>query len=564
MDEENINISFTDFESVSINTMKELWQDKDFTDVTLATSDGRRQLKAHKIILSSASSVFNNILLQHKHQNPPLIFLHDIHLGMLEKILEFIYTGRCEIHQDDLKLFLSCGTALGIHRLVESKDETTNIFKVEMKKTVLESDPHLNTGTIIALEKGADEEHSENMGHLRMNTVDLEQIKTLSSQDKRNELDKSAYEDTNIQMVTVDVAQIKTNGSEDKTLSVPNHFSGDLTEGVIIPCKSCDKTFISRNSLRRHMRRHQKVTLQRAKRFCCTICDFKTYRPCQLRDHEDGHAGKVFKCNECDAVAKSRGSLKGHIKTMHGVPFSCTQCEFKSRGRPSMNNHRETMHEANTYKCDQCAFDTKSRISLGQHKAKVHSEVTKCNICSYGSKCKESLRWHQKVIHEGLIIKCEICDKTFNSPGILKVHKKAHHNHQKRMYSCNECEFTTTGQKISLYRHEEQAHGTKEHMCERCHYKTKVEHNLKIHINREHLELYHFQCEQCSYSSKQKTHLDIHTKSKHEGESLMCNFCNYKALQSSNLKRHQSTKHRQVKQREVKHFETYDNSDNAL
>ena len=548
MDEEKINISFTDFELVSINMMKELRKDKDFTDVTLVTSDGRRQLKAHRIILSSASSIFNSIFLQHKHQNP-LIYLHDIQLGLLEQILEFIYTGRCELHQDDLKMFLDCGTALGIQRLaecVETKDETENTFKVETKKTVFESDPDVNRGTIIALEKFVVEDNSQNMEHSQMNAVDLEQIKTRVSKENTNELEKVEY----IQRGTAqEPQQIKTNGSGDKTLSVPNYSSENKPEGVIIPCKSCEQTFASRISLRRHMRKHRRVTHRREKRFGCTICDYKTNRPCQLKDHEDGHAGKVFKCNKCDSVAKNRECLKSHIKIMHGAPFSCTQCEFKSQFRVSMNNHRETMHEDNTYKCDQCAFDTRTKLSLKRHKTRVHSTGArkKCKMCNYSSKHTLSLKWHQQSVHEGLKFKCDKCDKTFNNPQSLKVHKKAHHN-QKLEYSCNECEFTTISSfKVSLSRHAEQAHGTKEHMCEKCSYKTKVENDLKIHINREHLELYHFQCEQCSYSSKQKTHLVIHTKSKHEGESLMCNLCNYKASQSSNLKRHQNTKHTQAK-----------------
>ena len=546
MEEENINISFTDFESVSINTMKELWKDEDFTDVTLATSDGKRQLKAHRIVLSSASSVFHKIFLQHKHYNP-LIFLHGIHLGMMEQILEFIYTGRCEIHQDDLKMFLNCGTALGIQRLagcVESKDKAENTFNVETKKTVFESDPHVNTGTILAIEKGVVEDNSENMEHSQMNIVDLEQA--LGSKDEINELNRCVDEDTNVQIGIVDMTKIKTTGCEDKTLSVPNHSSGNKPERVITPCKFCDETFISRNSLRMHLRKHQKVTpRQRAKKFSCTICDYETRRPCQLRDHEDMHGGKVFKCNKCDSLAKSRESLKSHIKTMHGVPLSCTQCEFKSPFRLSMKNHMETMHEDNTYKCDQCVFDTKTQKALRKHKTRVHSEVTrkKCKMCNYSS--KHSLKWHQRSVHEGLKLKCDKCDKTVNNPDSLKVHERAHHR-QKVEYSCNECEFTTTGQKVQLFQHAERAHGTKEHFCEKCPYKTKAESNLKIHINREHLKLYHFQCEHCSYSSKQKTHLDIHTKSKHEGESLMCNLCNYKASQSSNLKRHENTKHRQA------------------
>ena len=55
-------------------------------------------------------------------------------------------------------MFLSSGTDLGIQRLagcVKSKDETENTFKAETKKTDLESDPHVNTGTILALETSA-------------------------------------------------------------------------------------------------------------------------------------------------------------------------------------------------------------------------------------------------------------------------------------------------------------------------------------------------------------------------------------------------------------------------
>ena len=64
MDEENINISFTDFESVSKNTMKELWKDEDFTDVTLATSDGKQQLKAHRIILEASRPLLCKLYFQ--------------------------------------------------------------------------------------------------------------------------------------------------------------------------------------------------------------------------------------------------------------------------------------------------------------------------------------------------------------------------------------------------------------------------------------------------------------------------------------------------------------------
>ena len=34
-----------------------------------------------------------------------------------------------------------------------------------------------------------------------------------------------------------DDVQLKTTDSEDKTASVPNHSPGNITKGVIVPCK---------------------------------------------------------------------------------------------------------------------------------------------------------------------------------------------------------------------------------------------------------------------------------------------------------------------------------------
>ena len=65
-----------EFETHASNTFKQLWEDKYFTDVTLVTED-HIQIKAHKLILSSASVFVGNILTNNPHQNP-LIFLKDI------------------------------------------------------------------------------------------------------------------------------------------------------------------------------------------------------------------------------------------------------------------------------------------------------------------------------------------------------------------------------------------------------------------------------------------------------------------------------------------------------
>ena len=64
------------FETNAFNTIKQLWKDEVFADVTLATVDNK-QIRAHKVILSSNCSFFRNLLLNNPHQNP-LIYQKDI------------------------------------------------------------------------------------------------------------------------------------------------------------------------------------------------------------------------------------------------------------------------------------------------------------------------------------------------------------------------------------------------------------------------------------------------------------------------------------------------------
>merc|ERR1719500_2366097 len=70
--------------------------------------------------------------------------------------------------------------------------------------------------------------------------------------------------------------------------------------------------------------------------------------------------------------------------------------------------------------------------------------------------------------------------------------------------------------------------------CEECSYTTKSNKNMKSHTGKHKNRLKStFVCDQCSYTSKQKGHLDIHVRSKHKGEVLKCDICNYSATQLS-------------------------------
>ena len=80
----DITISHPGFQTQAQNTVRSLWKDEDFADVTLASVDDK-QVKAHKAVLSSCSPFFKNILLKNPHQSP-LLYLANLHSSQLKQV----------------------------------------------------------------------------------------------------------------------------------------------------------------------------------------------------------------------------------------------------------------------------------------------------------------------------------------------------------------------------------------------------------------------------------------------------------------------------------------------
>ena len=69
---DNFNIQCDEFSDSVCITYTKLREDTDYLDVTLAYED-RQQIGAHKVILSSSSPLFRDILKHHKHSHPMIV-----------------------------------------------------------------------------------------------------------------------------------------------------------------------------------------------------------------------------------------------------------------------------------------------------------------------------------------------------------------------------------------------------------------------------------------------------------------------------------------------------------
>ena len=63
---EKLCLQWNDFKENATSSFRELREDKDLTDVTLACEDGK-QVEAHKILIAASSLFFMDILKRNKH-----------------------------------------------------------------------------------------------------------------------------------------------------------------------------------------------------------------------------------------------------------------------------------------------------------------------------------------------------------------------------------------------------------------------------------------------------------------------------------------------------------------
>ena len=117
---EKFCLKWNDFHTNVSKSFSKLRNENDFYDVTLV-SDDQKQLSAHKVVLSSCSDYFKNILKSNKHSNP-LLCLEGISSSEMNNVLDYIYYGEVNIHQDDVDRFLNIAERLKLEGLISSEN----------------------------------------------------------------------------------------------------------------------------------------------------------------------------------------------------------------------------------------------------------------------------------------------------------------------------------------------------------------------------------------------------------------------------------------------------------
>ena len=112
---EKFCLRWNDFERNISSAFKDIRDEKEFFDVTIACED--EQLQAHKVILSACSPFFRSVLRRNQpssQQGSLVLYLKGVTYRDMESVLNFMYHGEVNVAQDDLNSFLAVAEELRV------------------------------------------------------------------------------------------------------------------------------------------------------------------------------------------------------------------------------------------------------------------------------------------------------------------------------------------------------------------------------------------------------------------------------------------------------------------
>ena len=238
---EKFKLKWNDFQSNVSNSFGLLRNENYLHDVTLV-SDDNLQISAHKLVLSACSDYFKNILKHSKHPHyHPLVCLSGVSSEDLNNIVDYMYNGEVQIHQEELDRFLNVAQRLKLNGLIgdnEVEGETKSDFREEENHSIVDAQ-FVARPEITESRKKNTLASFGGVGTIAMNSDEIvkidEKIKEYIDRD-----DQGIYKCTYCGKI----------GDKFKS-HMKNHIETHL-EGLSFPCHLCDKTFRSKNSLFNH------------------------------------------------------------------------------------------------------------------------------------------------------------------------------------------------------------------------------------------------------------------------------------------------------------------------
>merc|ERR1712129_543162 len=276
--------------------LQSLYEDDNFTDVTLACEDGH-QLKAHRAVLSTCSPFFQNILKKNQSNNM-VLYLSGTNYKDLSSILKFVYLGECDVPMNEVENFLFTARSLKVDDLQEVKGTNT--------QCLVEKSISVNS----VFEKNIS---IDSFSETSINSLFEKSVKQSFVPAKKSKKEQTSNHNKKFQ-----VKELKKTFLDNVEVAVIKEKVKDTNEDeafVGIMCNECDHKSPDYPSLKKH-----KFNIHNNK-----MPELTKKKPETQRDKSSIQATienlepkiKHFSCIKCDYQGNSSSDFKIHMESVH-------------------------------------------------------------------------------------------------------------------------------------------------------------------------------------------------------------------------------------------------------
>ena len=242
-----LSLKWNNFEPNVSKSFSSLREENEFYDVTLV-SDDETEIKAHKLVLSTCSLLFKNILRGKSHPSP-MLYLCGVNSEELHLVLDYIYNGEVQVEDIKLERFLFVAKILKLEGLLECEGLNVEETIDKIPLTLSPSKPN------------EDEEISQQTGCRRRYESKSLYISSTESEFP-NILNEYETANKSLQVIESDINEVEEKIAERR----------ERLEDGSYRCQTCGRLMKTRQDIGRHIETHLEGLS-----FQCSLCE-KTFR----------------------------------------------------------------------------------------------------------------------------------------------------------------------------------------------------------------------------------------------------------------------------------------------
>jgi len=337
---EKFCLRWNDFESNISLAFRELREEKDFFDVTLACDDN--QIQAHKVILSACSPFFRNVLRRNPHQHP-LLYLKGVKYSELISVLNFMYMGEVNVAQEELNSFLAVAEDLRVKGLTQNNAEApTKVAPKQdhQKPVIMRKDPPDRELPGPAPPKRprpvSTNQNISNQAAVRRPSYptqdddDIQEVVPVKSEPRDPPPPQPLISDERQQQAVYQEDQGILGGQDHGTVAIDDTYADESYDygqygyddgsGLMDPNSGMAMEGDGNKAMKAVVtsKMYESVDVTGKKLWQCAECDYARTKKDHVTKHvEQKHSGIQFHCEFCHAVFYRRDTYREHIKKKH-------------------------------------------------------------------------------------------------------------------------------------------------------------------------------------------------------------------------------------------------------